>query len=776
MNILLSTFPPKPHRMKPLITTAACFLLALTVAGQAPIHIIPEPYRVEHRSGQPFVFENNTVIVLSDSAALPAARRLAELPGAGFPIKWRQKGGEVGKAIFIELGPEKDYLGDEGYTFQVRPQAISIQAFRPAGLFYAVETARQLFPDKKGGLAGAAIPSFDIEDHPRFAWRGLHLDVSRHFMPVEFIKKYIDYLAFHKLNTFHWHLIDGIGWRMEVKSHPELTDWGAWRVVKEGRMPWQDFEVWKPGEERPRYGGFYTQEEIKEVVAYARDRYITVVPEIELPGHSEVVFQCYPGLLCQDSLGKPLPNIGVYCADNPDSYRLLEDVLDEVLELFPSGYIHIGGDEVSKSNWARCARCQRLMAERQYAGLDDIQSHFVNHFDNYLRARGRRLIGWHEILEGELSPEASIMYWGGADGAAAHLRRGHPTVLTPGSHLYFDHYQNLSPHEPKAWGGYSPLKEVYEYEPAPADLEETYRANILGVQANVWTEYMPDAQKVEYMVFPRIAALSEVAWAKGEKNWPRFREKLGGLLPRYDAMGIHYARSAFRPQATFELDRSTKQLIARLETELEAEILYTLDGSEPPSPSASPYTGPIRLGQSATIKAVAFKDGQPLTEPETFEAMLHKARGAKVELHCTPYGRYQASGGYTLVDANFGGDKWGNGQWLGILNENFEAVLELDTLTAIRQVGFSCIEETGAGIYFPAGVEVAVSEDGRNFRTLKTWQNRRPLPIERTPDIHTQTITLEFEPTACRYLRVKAAYQPVEGQGVFIFVDEVVVE
>ncbi|MCB0587750.1 MAG: beta-N-acetylhexosaminidase, partial [Phaeodactylibacter sp.] len=546
--------------MKQLTTSAASLFMALTAVGQPPVQVIPEPYRVEMRLEQPFVIDSHTAIVLSDSAALPAANRLAALPGAGFPIRWRNKGADVENGIILELSPELEYLGDEGYTFQVRPGAIIIQAFRPSGLFYAVETARQLFPERKSGLSGYALPSFDIEDHPRFAWRGLHLDVSRHFMPLAFIKKYIDYLAFHKLNTFHWHLVDGIGWRMEVKSHPELTNWGAWRVVKEGQMPWQDFEVWKPGDERPRYGGFYTREEIKEVVAYARERYITVVPEIELPGHSEVVFQCYPELLCQDSLGNSLDNIGVYCAGNPDSYRLLEDVLDEVLELFPSEYIHIGGDEVNKSNWGRCARCQHLMAEYQYPSLHDIQSHFINHFDNYLRARGRRLIGWHEILEGELSPEASIMYWGGADGTAAYLRRGHPTVLTPGSHLYFDHYQSQSPHEPKAWGGYSPLKEVYEYEPVPEELEEAYRANILGVQANVWTEYMPDVRQVEYMVFPRIAALAEVAWSRGEKDWPRFREKLGALLPRYDAMGINYARSAFRPQASFELGRQTKQL------------------------------------------------------------------------------------------------------------------------------------------------------------------------------------------------------------------------
>ena len=762
--------------MKQLITLVAYFLIILSLAGQSPLRIIPEPFRVEQGQGQPFTIDAQTAIVLRDSIALPAAQRLAALPGANFPIKWGAKGGAVDNGIILELGPDLDYLGDEGYTFQVRQEAITIRAFRPAGLFYAVETARQLFPQRAEGLIGYAIPSFDVEDHPRFSWRGLHLDVSRHFMPVDFIKKYIDYLAFHKLNTFHWHLVDGIGWRIEIKSHPELTDWGAWRVVKEGKMPWQDFEVWKEGDERPRYGGFYTQEEIREVVAYARERFVTVVPEIELPGHSEVVFQCYPELLCQDSLGNPLRNIGVYCAGNPASYQLLGDVLDEVLELFPSEYIHIGGDEVNKSNWGRCARCQRLMAEQQYPSLHDIQSHFINHFDKYLQARGRKLIGWHEILEGELSPSASIMYWGGAGQAAAYLRRGHPTVLTPGSHLYFDHYQSQSPHEPKAWGGYTPLKEVYEYEPVPEELEEAYRANILGVQANVWTEYMPDARQVEYMVFPRIAALSELAWAQGGKDWPGFREKLGALLPRYEAMGVNYARSAFRPQATFELDPSTKELVARLETDLEAELVYTLDGSEPPSSSMHPYTGPLRLEHSATIKAVALKDGQPLTESETFEAVLHKARGAAVELHCTPYGSYQAKGGYTLVDANFGGNKWGNGQWLGILDQDFEATLELDTLTFIRQVGFSCIEETGAGIYFPANVEVEVSADGQRFKKVKTWQNNRPKPIPRTSDIRTQTITLDFAPIACRYLRVKAAYQKVEGQGVFIFVDEVVVE
>ncbi|MEN7550447.1 family 20 glycosylhydrolase [Rapidithrix thailandica] len=742
-----------------------------------PVQIIPQPRSIDIQEAPPFLLDKDIQVFINDSSMLPAASLLQDILPVNSTLAWYNE--EIPQTGFLlQLSPELDSLSREGYSLQVNEKQVGIRSAGPQGLFYAVESIRQLLPAQKEVPANTVLglPAVRIQDAPRFAWRGMHLDVSRHFMPLDFVKKYIDYLALHKLNVFHWHLVDGIGWRIEIKSHPELTDWGAWRVVKEGKKPWQDFEIWKPGDERPKYGGYYTQEEIKEVLAYAKERFVTVVPEIELPGHSEVVFQCYPDLLCQDHKGKSLKNIGVYCASNPKSYTLLEEILDEVIELFPSEYIHIGGDEVSKSNWKACANCQKLMKKEGYTP-HELQSHFVNHFDKYLKEKGRKLIGWHEILEGELSPSATIMYWGGEKGVADNLSMGHPTVLTTGSHFYFDHYQSLSKEEPKAFGGYAPLKKVYEYEPVPDGLDKSLKNNLLGVQANIWTEYVPNPQHAEYMVFPRMAALAEVAWqAEGTKNWERFQNKMEALLNHYQALGINYAPSAFRPDIQFALDRESKRLKVTLETELKADIYYTTDGSEPSPQSGTPYQAPFWLDASCTIKAIAVKNGKIINKPETKEAILHKAIGTEVELNNEGYGKYKAEGGYTLVDADFGGDKWGNGKWLGILNRDLEATLKLDTLSEIRQIKLSCIEETSAGVYFPAAIEVAVSQDGKSYQTVQAFKNERSLPIPKVPDIHTNTFELNFDPVACQYIRVKAQYQKVNNQGVFIFADELMVE
>ncbi|TKG92876.1 hypothetical protein EYV94_18050 [Puteibacter caeruleilacunae] len=742
-----------------------------------PIQVIPQPVSVvEQQEHAPFVLKQQSKIIVSDSLMLPAAHMLQNIVGFKLPIEWNKKAKK--SDIVFTLNHDLDSLSHEGYILAINKQTVNIQSAGPQGLFYAVETMRQLFPagTTLTNQKKIALPAVKIADIPRFSWRGMHLDVSRHFMPVAFIKKYIDYLAMHKLNVFHWHLVDGVGWRIEIKSHPELTDKGAWRQVKEGKKPWQDFEIWKEGCGNPKYGGFYTQEEIKEVVQYAKERFITVLPEIELPGHSEVVMQCYPELICKDSKGKSLRNAGVYCASNPKSYQLLEDVINEVIELFPSEYIHIGGDEVGKSNWKKCASCQKLMKKNGYTP-HELQSHFVNHFDKFLKSKGRKLIGWHEILEGELSPSATIMYWGGENGVTKNLKAGHPTVLTTGSHFYFDHYQSLSPQEPKAFGGFAPLKKVYDYEPIPEDASSDQADLIMGVQGNVWTEYMPVEAHVEYMIIPRIAALAEVAWQDEKtKDWERFRTKMNRMFSRYVTMGINAAPSAYRPQISYELTADKSKLKVTIDTELEATIYYTTNGNAPDTATARRYTTPFLIDKSAPIKVLTVEKDKNIELTETEQAILHKACKAKVKKFTKGWANYKALGATTLIDANFGGNKWGNGKWLGVLGRDFEAELQFPTPTEISKVGFSCIEETGAGIYYPASIEVLGSKDGKQYKTLKTWSSNRKTPIPRTPECTNKIITLNFTPATYQYVKVKAKYQHVKNQGVFIFVDELIVE
>lgn len=742
-----------------------------------PVQIIPQPNSIVEKKEAPFILNKKARIVIEDDSMLSVAYSLQRVLKMDLPIVVKKETEPATGDFSFIYDANIDSVTDEGYVLNISKNEVAVSAKAAAGLFYAVESIRQLLPNELeiNALENIALPAVQITDGPRFPWRGMHLDVSRHFMPLDFIKKYIDYLAMHKLNVFHWHLVDGIGWRIEIKSHPELTDIGAWRVVKEGKKPWQDYEAWKEGDDRPKYGGFYTQEEIKEVVAYAKDRFITILPEIELPGHSQVVFECFPELICKDAHGNQLNNGGVYCASNPGSYQLLEDILDEVLELFPSEYIHIGGDEVGKGNWKKCAGCQQLMKKNKYTP-HELQSHFVNHFDKYLKSKGRKLIGWHEILEGELSESATIMYWGHENGVGTNLKKGHPMVLTTGSHLYFDHYQSLSKEEPKAFGGYSSLKKVYEYEPIPEKLEEEYKVLVLGVQANVWTEYMTHPARVEYMTMPRMAALSEIAWQKeGTKNWEHFRIKMDDILNRYELLGVNYAPSAFRPNILFDLNRTNKQLNVALETELLADIFYSLDGSEPTIASAK-YSKPFVLIKPTTIKAIAVKDGEVMGKPEIKEAILHKARGIEVTIDPEPKGKYSSQGGYTLVNTDFGGDKWGNGKWLGMLNSDFTATMKFDKFTKISKIGYSCIEETAAGIYFPAEIEIKISNDGVNFRTVQIWKTDRKTPIEKTSDIYTKIIELDFKEITCKYISVKTIYHRVPKWGVFVFVDEIIVE
>ncbi len=760
----------KAFEMKLYHLTTILFVITLGCSQpQAPEpSVVPLPNEISRSAGS-FTLRVNESISISHSTLSNEAMLL--------------KGWIKAKTIdsinqaTIHLSIDPGIEDGEGYVLNITSSGIRISGGTPAGVFYGLQSLRQMLPIsiETDEFENVVLPLVSIKDQPRFKWRGMHLDVSRHFMPAEFVKKYIDYIAMHKMNVFHWHLVDGIGWRIEIRKYPELTDWGAWRIVK-GDKPWIDFEIWKPGDDRQREGGYYTQEEIREIVAYAASRHVTVVPEIELPGHSKVVFQCYPDLMCEGR-EKPLQNIGVYCAGNPQSFTFLEDILEEVLDLFPGEYIHIGGDEVNKKNWKECPKCAGTMQTHDLKDTYELQSYFVNHFDRFLTQRGRKLIGWHEILEGELTPSATIMYWGGANRVPDYLREGHNTVLSPGSHLYFDHYQSLSDNEPRAWGGFSDLTKVYHYEPIPEDLEQEFTNLIMGVQANVWTEYMKTPEHVEYMVIPRMTALSEVAWSRGDqKDWGSFKERLVKLIPRFAALDVNVSRSAYLPKIEVKLDSGSNTPYLFFETELDARIHYTLDGSDPTISSTLYDDNPIPLEKTELVKAIAEVDGKILSPVEQKTAVVHKGRGATVELISQPYDKYFAKGGGTLADLEFGGNKWGNGKWLGILDKDFEAILEFDTSQKINNIGFSCIEDNGAGIYLPVTIEISGSDDNKNFELVGNWSQEQP--EQKSTEVKAYTFNIPGNVKSYRFLKVKARSLATTANrsGVFLFIDEIIVE
>jgi len=468
----------------------------------------------------------------------------------GYELKAENKpGSDLNQNILLLSTNETDKnLGDEGYKLMVDVNSVSIHAAKPAGLFYGVQTLRQLLPvaiESKESAAGVdwEIPCLKIEDIPRFKWRGAHLDVCRHFFPKEFVKKYIDILAMHKLNTFHWHLTEDQGWRIEIKKYPKLTEIGAWRVDRVG-IHWNERKSQQPGETAD-YGGFYTQEEVKEIVEYAKSRFITVVPEIEMPGHAVAALAAYPEYSC---FGGPFtvitggywPITDIYCAGKEGTFEFLENVLDEVIPLFPGEFFHIGGDEAFKENWEKCPDCQRKIKEEGLKSEHELQSFFIKRIEKFLNSKGKRLIGWDEILEGGLAPNATVMSWRGFDGGIEAANAGHDVVMSPTSHCYFDYYQ-AKKGEPLAIGGYLPLEKVYSFEPIPPKIDPDKKHHILGAQANVWTEYIPTPEHAEYMLLPRLSALAEVVWStENQRDYGSFQHRMKKHYARLTKMGVNY--------------------------------------------------------------------------------------------------------------------------------------------------------------------------------------------------------------------------------------------
>jgi hexosaminidase len=533
--------------------------IAVPAAGDTPaspqtpdsasIAIVPRPESLTVARGRFTV--NASTVIYADAATADLARRFAAslLPATGLSIPVRV-GAAASSGIVLERNPRLTRLGDEGYELSVTSRRVSIRARERAGVFYGLQTVRQLLPPEifrsaKVDSVAWAIPAVRVVDRPRFAWRGAHLDVGRHFMPKEFVKKYVDLLALQKMNTFHWHLTEDQGWRIEIKKYPRLTDVGAWRTqtVVGHQTSRDDSTKWQF--DGQRHGGFYTQDDVREIVAYARDRFVNVLPEIEMPGHAVAAIAAYPQL---GVTGQPTDvgtRWGVYANilnAEPSTVDFMEDVLTEVIALFPSRFIHVGGDEADKALWKTSPRIQERIKELGLKDEHELQSWFIRQIDAFLTKHNRRLVGWDEILEGGLAPGATVMSWRGTAGGIEAARAGHDVIMAPTSHTYFDYYQSQNTAgEPLAIGGFLPLDQVYSFEPVPAELEEQYRAHILGGQGQVWTEYLPGPKQVEYMAYPRLTALAEVLWTPlAQKDYRDFLGRLQAHLVRLSILDVAY--------------------------------------------------------------------------------------------------------------------------------------------------------------------------------------------------------------------------------------------
>jgi hexosaminidase len=524
------------------------FMSCKAAVPRPEVKIIPQPALVINLEGT-FTFTTETKIQVNkgDEQFMKIASFLTNHIDKFYGIKSSatQSESAVRKSIFIKLD-ENSGLGKEAYNLSVTPKGVILIASAPNGLFYGVQTLIQLMPPSQKRLTEVVLPAVEIKYSPRFVWRGLHLDVGRHFMPKDFILKYIDYMAMHKFNTFHWHLTEDQGWRIEIKKYPNLTTVGSVRketLIGHGRNP-------KNYDGIP-YAGYYTQEDVKEIVAYAAERYITVVPEIEMPGHSLAALASYPELGCTGGPYEVATRWGifddVYCPGKEGTFTFLQDVISELIPLFPGQYFHIGGDECPKTRWKKCPLCQKRMKEEGLATEHELQSYFVQRIEKFLNEKGKKLIGWDEILEGGLAPNAAVMSWRGEEGGIAAAKQHHFVVMSPGTYCYLDHYQADPKTEPLAIGGFLPLEKVYSYDPVPASLTKEEASYIMGAQGNVWTEYMKTPEYVEYMVYPRAAALAEVVWSpKDSKNYAGFKNRMIDQLKRYDVYGINYCKAEFK--------------------------------------------------------------------------------------------------------------------------------------------------------------------------------------------------------------------------------------
>ena len=699
--------------------TVAC---SETKKTEADYGIIPLPQSVTLEQHKPFVLKKSTPIVFEAGDALMEknAQFLAGYiqQATGYAPKLSSGGSHA-----IRLSVDTSIQENEGYKLTINEQGIELAGASHAGVFYGIQTLRKSIPAAAVNME-VELPAAVIQDYPRFEYRGMMLDVSRHFLPADSVKAFIDILALHNINRMHWHLSDDQGWRIEIKKYPKLTEIGSKR--KETVIGRNSGEY----DGKP-YEGFYTQDEIRDIIAYADAKYITIIPEIDLPGHQQAALAAYPELGCTGGPYEVWTQWGisddVICAGNEQAMQFLEDVLAEVIDLFPSEYIHVGGDECPKIRWESCPKCQALIVaegikgDKSHSKEEYLQSYVISRMERFVESKGRHIIGWDEILEGGLAPNATVMSWRGVAGGIEAANQNHDVIMTPNSYLYFDYYQTTdTPNEPLAIGGFLPVERVYSFEPTegiPADKQKFVK----GVQANLWCEYIPTFAQVQYMIMPRIAALAEVQWTMPEKkDYETFLYRLARMTELYDRLGYNYAKHIFDVKATFTPDTENGQIIVDLATLGNGTIYYTLDGSEPTTASAV-YEAPLIIKEDAIVKANVVRPSgttRTLTEPIRFS----KATAKPITLKQAPNKAYTYNGAPVLNDGLSGNDNYKTGRWIGFSGKDLEAVIDLQKTEEIHELAFNTNVVQGDWIMGASAVTVKVSEDGKNYRQVLRWQ------------------------------------------------------
>lgn len=755
----------------------ACSNQPTTVANY---EVVPMPLEINTTQQASFLLKSGVTVYYpaGNEKMQRNAEFLASYVKAQTGIELQVQAGEGGKGgIVLQLGLAND--NPEAYQLKVDASQVVISSSSEAGVFYGIQTLRKAVDVAEG--SNVELPAVEIKDQPRFGYRGMMLDVGRHFFSMDEIKTYIDMMALHNINRFHWHLSEDQGWRIEIKKYPKLTEIGSMRketVIGHNSGKYDG----KP------YGGFYTQEQAKEIVAYAAERYITVIPEIDLPGHMQAALAAYPELGCTGGPYEVWTQWGVsdnvLCAGNDQTIQFIKDVLAEIVEIFPSEYIHVGGDECPKVKWSTCPKCQArikalgLKSDNKHTKEERLQSYVIHEAEEFLNSKGRKMIGWDETLEGGLAPNATVMSWRGEAGGIEAAKQHHDVVMTPNTYLYFDYYQSKDTEtEPMAIGGYLPIERVYSYEPMPKSLSPEEQKYIVGVQANLWTEYIPDFKQVQYMVLPRMAALSESQWCAPEKkNYEAFLQRVSRLVNIYAKNGWNYATHIFDVMLDLKPNTETGTLDAVARTIDNAPIYYTLDGSEPTTASEK-YTDVIKIDKPCTLRTVAIRPSgsSKITKDEI---SFSKSSMKPITMLQPINKQYEFSGATVLVDGMTGNMNYKTGRWIAFYTNDLEAVIDLKEATEISSMTLHTCVEKGDWIFDTRGITVSVSDDNQTFKEVAS--EAYPAMKESDPN-QIYTHELKFDPVKTRYVKVKAlseqkipSWHGGKGNPGFLFVDEII--